>query len=88
LIAQGYFTTGAIAQGTNAFGLVAKGQSHHGLLSSSYLATFSEGVMFRGDKSRKWLTYILKVFIAGFVISPNFVFSENYRSCALIIIIL
>jgi hypothetical protein len=44
--------------------------------------------MFKGDKTRKWLTYILKVFIAGFVISPNFVFTENYRSCALIIIIL
>lgn len=53
-----------------------------------YIPTFSNGVMFRGDTSRKWLTYILKVLTAGFVLSPFMIVIESYRNVALLIVIL
>lgn len=78
---------GLLAQGTCAAGGAVQGEHTLGKFQK-YIPTFSDGVMFRGDSSRKWLTYILKVLTAGFVLSPFMILCENYKTVALLIVIL
>jgi len=87
VISQGYFASGLIVQGTYVSGLVTQGFKYSGLRARENL-TWAPGVMTKGDIPRKWLTYFFIWTCKSYILTPNLIFSENYHSMAILLVVL